>query len=62
MEDIKMKKTYIAPETLKHKINIESLLNVTSTNDTQAETGREDAPVNFSREGGLIWEEEEVVE
>ena len=57
-----MKKTYIAPETQEHKINIESLLDVTSTNDTQAGTGSENAPVNFSREGGLIWELEEVSE
>ena len=57
MEDIKMKKTYIAPETLEHKINIESLLDVTSL---QGEAGEGD--VGMAREGGLVWELEEVSE
>ena len=57
MEDIKMKKTYIAPETLEHKINIESLLNITSL---QGEANSNTK--GMSREGGLVWELEEVSE
>lgn len=52
-----MKKTYIAPETLEHKINIESLLQVTSL---QGEANSN--TVGMSREGGLVWELEEVSE
>ena len=57
MEDIKMKKTYIAPETLEHKINIESLLNITSLQDEAPEDSE-----GMAREGGLVWELEEVSE
>lgn len=57
MEDIKMKKTYISPETQEHKINIESLLNV---NSLQGEANSN--TVGMSREGGLVWELEEVTE
>ena len=57
MEDIKMKKTYIAPETLEHKINIESLLQVTSLQG-EADPDAE----GMAREGGLVWELEEVSE
>lgn len=60
MEDIKMKKTYIAPETLEHKINIEPLLGINSVNENEAGEGGENNTVNFSRGGGLIWELEEV--
>ena len=52
-----MKKTYIAPETLEHKINIESLLNITSLQDEATEGN-----VGMAREGGLVWELEEVSE
>ena len=52
-----MKKTYIAPETQEHKVNIESLLDITSL---QGEAGTEN--VGKAREGGLVWELEEVTE
>lgn len=58
MEDIKMKKTYIAPETLEHKINIESLLNINSLQRGEADSNA----TGMAREGGLVWELEEVSE
>ena len=57
MEELKMKKTYIAPETQEHKVNIESLLDITSL-QTEAGSGN----VGRAREGGLVWELEEVTE
>ena len=63
MEDIKMKKTYIAPNVNVYKVEINNILAGSpqiNRGTTTAEEGTSDSPVNLSREGGLIWELEEI--
>ena len=60
MEDIKMKKTYIAPKVDIYEVKVTSLLSGSPEVQTsgEADSGSFGDGANFSR--GLIWEEEEV--
>ena len=65
MEDIKMKKTYIKPYINLFKIEVPNLCNI-SANETSGKADLYNTQVNagdaLSREGGLVWELEEVTE
>lgn len=67
MEDIKMKKTYIKPQMKVFDIDTPNLCGVSGDNtrgsaSIYTEGGKVDADQALSREGGLIWELEEVSE
>ena len=55
------KKLYIQPETNSVKIELHSIIAASpnSISSTPAAEGTEDSPVNFSRRGGSLWDDED---
>lgn len=54
-----MKKNYIAPSTQVYVMNMEPLMGINSISGERAGAGSESNTVNFSREGGGSWDDEE---
>ena len=56
-----MKKTYLQPNTITVKVRLSRIItaSVNSISNTQAATGDENSPANFSRRDGGLWDDEE---